>query len=83
MLTRDIPVIPLKRGLGSLTRHKRDEPLTSFIGGPRSSNTVYPLVLWVFIHHQFLHLYKALNDRYHPEVYLWDLDCSIGHRKQQ
>lgn len=27
----------------------------------------------IVVHHQFLHLNKALDDWYHPEVHLWHL----------
>lgn len=27
----------------------------------------------IIVHHQFLHLNKALNDRNHPEIQIWDL----------
>lgn len=30
----------------------------------------------IVVHHQFLHLYKALDDWYHPEVDLWHLKQS-------
>lgn len=30
----------------------------------------------VVIHYKFLHLNKALDDWYHPEVYVWDLEDS-------
>lgn len=38
-----------------LTRHKRNESLACLIGGTGCSNTVNPLILWIFIHHKLLH----------------------------
>lgn len=38
----------------------------------------------VVVHHQLLHLHKALNDGCHPEVHLWDLEHSKeGVRQKQ
>lgn len=28
----------------------------------------------IVVHHQFLHLYEALDDRYYPEVHFWNLE---------
>lgn len=37
----------------------------------------------IVVYHQFLHLHKALDDWYHPEVNLWDLERSTDIKKRK
>lgn len=70
ILTTEFPLVLLKKrmSVAFLTRHKGDEPLASFIGSPGCSDTVYPLVLWIFIHYQLLH--KSMH--HHSPVAPWN-----------
>lgn len=36
----------------------------------------------IVVHHQFLHLYEALDDWYHPEVHFWNLEGEGLQKKQ-